>query len=312
MVKNIDQFAAAASNKRKEWPWERTGFSVSVDLETKWPRLTIIMPSYNQGNLIEESIRSVFLQDYPNLEFMIIDGGSSDNSLNIIKKYSNSLSYWESKPDKGQAHAINKGMRLATGEFASWLNSDDYLFPGALFAMGSACLQFPNAVGIYGAGTKVLLTGEKYKDVPPPDPSPTVFRHSMCVLQPSLFFRLRDFFAVGGLDESLHFAMDWDLLLKLQSRGRFSSIIAPIAMQRCYPESKTSSGGWKRELEIAQVAKKHFGYRDRNVFSAWIRGAVSRKTTSPWVRYWIQRLCIRLWGDRGFMIHGWPDNGDHQ
>ena len=95
------------------------------------PRITIVTPSFNQGQYLEQTIRSVLNQDYPNVEYIIMDGGSRDNSAEIIKKYSDFLARWESEPDRGQAHAINKGMEYASGDILCWINSDDWYVPGA-------------------------------------------------------------------------------------------------------------------------------------------------------------------------------------
>ncbi len=113
-----------------------------------FPRITIVTPSYNQGQYIEETILSVINQDYPNLEYIIIDGGSSDNTVEIIKKYSDRITYWISEKDNGQAHAINKGFRKATGDILNWLNSDDQLQPGALKIIAQRFGESPEGVMI--------------------------------------------------------------------------------------------------------------------------------------------------------------------
>ena len=107
----------------------------------KYPKISIVTPSYNQGNFLEETILSVINEEYPNLEYVIIDGGSTDNSKEIIKKYENKLTYWVSEKDNGQTEAINKGFKLVTGDIFNWLNSDDFLEEGALFKIGE---QFSN------------------------------------------------------------------------------------------------------------------------------------------------------------------------
>jgi glycosyltransferase involved in cell wall biosynthesis len=116
------------------WPWTEisTTLAPPVVNGASQPKITIVTPSYNQGKYIEETIRSVLLQQYPNLEYIIMDGGSSDESVEIIKKYSKWISYWKSEPDKGQSDAINKGMKIGTGSIAGWINSDDMLCKDAL------------------------------------------------------------------------------------------------------------------------------------------------------------------------------------
>src|SRR5262249_30682863 len=122
------------------WPWTRGRLVLPPKRPdgSPWPRLSIITPSYNQGQFIEETIRSVLLQGYPDLEYMIIDGGSTDNTVEIIRKYDPWLEYWVSERDRGQSHAINKGFRRSSGALLGWLNSDDVLLPNALATVATA------------------------------------------------------------------------------------------------------------------------------------------------------------------------------
>jgi len=121
---------------RTGWPWitEAGWDSASDSVKRDVPRITVVTPSFNQAEFIEETIRSVLLQGYPNLEYIVIDGGSTDGSVEVIEKYSPWLTYWCSEPDRGQSHAINKGFERATGEILGWINSDDILYSGALQA----------------------------------------------------------------------------------------------------------------------------------------------------------------------------------
>jgi glycosyltransferase involved in cell wall biosynthesis len=108
----------------------------------KFPKISIVTPSFNQGNFIEQTILSIIKQDYPNLEYIIIDGGSTDNTLDVIKKYEKYLKYWVSEPDNGQSHALNKGFSIATGEIYAYINSDDCLYPGTLLEVAKAFNNF--------------------------------------------------------------------------------------------------------------------------------------------------------------------------
>ncbi|HAX95810.1 MAG TPA: glycosyltransferase, partial [Prolixibacteraceae bacterium] len=125
-----------------------------------WPKISVVTPSYNQGQFIEETIRSVLLQGYPNLEYIVMDGGSTDGSVKIIKKYEPWLSYWVSEPDRGQSHAINKGINRAAGEILFWLNSDDLCLPGAFFKAAESFSQYPNQKLVIGQAQIINQYGE--------------------------------------------------------------------------------------------------------------------------------------------------------
>src|SRR5687767_12795196 len=120
------------SENKKGWPWNQETTFNPGDSKKDWPKISIVTPSYNQGIFLEETLRSILLQNYPNLELIVIDGGSNDNSVEIIKKYEPWITYWITEKDRGQSDAINKGIRRTTGEILTWINSDDLLTPGSL------------------------------------------------------------------------------------------------------------------------------------------------------------------------------------
>ncbi len=138
-------------NEEKGWPWTRGSGKLPAKMpdESPWPKITVVTPSYNQGQFLEETIRSVLLQGYPDLEYIVIDGGSSDNSVAIIKKYERWLTYWESQPDRGQCHAVNKGWAKAKPGIWAWLNSDDTYFPGTLPKAALALKKHPAVKLVY-------------------------------------------------------------------------------------------------------------------------------------------------------------------
>jgi glycosyltransferase involved in cell wall biosynthesis len=177
----------------------------------------VVTPSYNQARFLEQTIRSVLLQGYPNLEYMVVDGGSTDGSLHILHKYEPWLAWWVSEKDSGQSHAINKGWNRATGDLLAWLNSDDYYAPGALHSAAHAFLEAGPGVGMVHAracwvgpdGQPVMSGGRPFSVVDvlrnaiPPAAQPAVF------LRASVVRRLR------GLAEEFHMAMDWDLYVRV-------------------------------------------------------------------------------------------------
>ena len=135
-VDHLSSLSSANKNNGCPWNEEIQKFSQTMLDGSPWRKISIVTPSFNQADFIEETIRSVICQGYPNLEYIIIDGGSTDGSVEIIKKYEEYLSYWVSEPDRGQAHAINKGISRITGDIFGWINSDDMLLPGSLSTIG--------------------------------------------------------------------------------------------------------------------------------------------------------------------------------
>ena len=134
-----------ASDPNPGWPWHHKNRPNELPIDV-WPKISIVTPSYNQAEYLEQTIRSVLLQRYPNLEYIIMDGGSTDGSVEIIRKYQEWITFWTSEEDQGQTDAIQKGFSRSTGSILAWLNSDDIYFPGALVAMAQAHLLSPRTV----------------------------------------------------------------------------------------------------------------------------------------------------------------------
>ncbi len=206
-----------------------------------WPRISAVTPSFNQGQFIEETIRSVLLQGYPNLEYLIIDGGSTDGSVGIIKKYEPWLTYWVSEPDRGQSHAINKGWQRASGEIVAWLNSDDTYNPGALKCAAEALRNNPAVGMIYSDMNYIDVSSNVIHQL---TSQPYEF-HSLLldnyVTQSTAFVRREALDDVGLLDESLHLIMDQELWLRI---GRVTEVAylpgAVLANLRIYPETNSN------------------------------------------------------------------------
>lgn len=243
------------------WPWAgaETGDAFGAEC-TSWPRVTIVTPSFNQGRYIEQTIRSVLLQGYPNLEYIVIDGGSTDNSVEIIRKYEKWLAYWVSEKDRGQSHAINKGFERATGEVLGWLNSDDFFLPGALQTLMLLRAVQPEAVAWVG-GCRVTDGQDRFLH----NLLPRVgSKHYMGdwgweghFYQPSCLFDGRVFREVGGLVEDLHYVMDVDLWLRMADRGRFASTNEIVSTARLYPEAKTCRNRLAQECEFIATNVLH-------------------------------------------------------
>lgn len=202
------------------WPWTEESSQLPDVMPNgkPWPRISIVTPSYNQGQFLEETIRSILLQGYPNLEYIIIDGGSTDESVEIIRKYEQHLAYWVSEKDSGQANAINKGFQRVTGEVVAWLNSDDVYEAAAVQRAAKFLVARPDCGMIYGACHLVDEEGRHVGLMGSPEFDLTHLLMDSYVPQQATFFRRSVLDKVGLLHEDFHYAMDYDLWLRIASR----------------------------------------------------------------------------------------------
>ena len=270
-------------------------------------RLSIITPSLNQAIFAPEMLSSLKGQSYPDLEHIVYDAGSTDGVIDIWKKAESEgkLKLFV-EPDRGQSDAINKGMRVATGEIVGWLNSDDVLLLGALRTVAEAFSRNPKAVVVIGTGGRMDSKGQLLKIVPSSRLSVDRLKSAFEIIQPAMFFRRDAYWKVGGLDESLHYAMDWDLLLKLSKIGKVVTIPQHLANIRYYEETKTNTGGWKRMREIARIGRRHNGPLDRNNLSFQIRDLLSKQPFRL-PRSLFDHLCWNLFKDPPLMVQGWRE-----
>jgi glycosyltransferase involved in cell wall biosynthesis len=226
-----------------KWPWNNVINEEIYNSRSEWPKISIVTPSFNQGSFIEETIRSVLAQNYPNLEFIIIDGGSTDETISIIKKYESWLTYWISEPDNGQSHAINKGLEKCTGEIFNWINSDDWYTPYAFFEIANHFLDNPSIQVLSGYENHIDLNGNISVN------SGTYLKETLeqtiefCqVAQPSTFYKLGVLREITPLPEDIHYIMDgeiWIRYLLLYGQKNFLKITFPLVNFRYHGNSKT-------------------------------------------------------------------------
>ncbi len=245
---------------RTGWPWteESPQLPDTMPDSRPWPRVSIVTPSYNQAQFIEETIRSVLLQGYPDLEYIIMDGGSTDGSVEIIRKYTPWLAYWTSEKDKGQADAINKGWQRSTGEALAWLNSDDTYAPGAISTAVGRMERHPEVAVLVGDCQIIDDQGRVLRLQPAGDFDCVTQLFTDTLLQPGIFMRRDAVESVGWLDANLQYVMDWELWYRLWFAGyRIQrSPGVPLANFRCWPDSKSTSKPLKFSLERIQVLDK--------------------------------------------------------
>lgn len=248
------------------WPWatETPQLPPAQPDGSEWPRISIVTPSFNQGQFIEETIRSVLLQGYPNLEYIIIDGGSTDKSVEIVKKYEPWLAYWISEKDRGAPNAINKGLRRSTGSIYTWLNSDDIYREGVLQSSATEFSTRPDADVISGIvrlvsesghenylGPSVLRTLEDFCCVA------TNWARGRGIAQPEAFFQAKLYCAAGPIREDLSFCYDAMFWISAADIGaQFAGVPSYWADFRLHPNQKTADLG----LALQELANAVFSF----------------------------------------------------
>lgn len=252
------------------WPWTQTVPPPAIDpgRAGEWPVVTIVTPSYRHEGYIEETIRSILLQGYPRLEYIVMDGGSKDETVAILQKYTPWITYWESVPDKGQCDAINKGFARSTGQILNWINSDDYLLPGALFKLAAnagawAALADRERPGfVAGAGHMCDAQGvplDHFYTVAPRQLVENI-RFGNPTLQPATFFNRRFWEELGPFDLTLHFTFDWELWIRACARGMAVRCLPEfLAAAHQHEEQKTETGAEPRFVEMAQMLLRNAG-----------------------------------------------------
>ena len=244
---------------RVGWPWteESPHLPDAMPDGTPWPRVSIVTPSYNQAHFIEETIRSVLLQGYPDLEYIVIDGGSTDSSAEIIRKYEPWLAYWVSEKDRGQAHAINKGWARATGQLMAWLNSDD-VYEMAVFPSVADKAVTSDALVVYGNMQIVDTDGNPVEHLVGAYAREKLiywWRGYYGISQPAAFFRHSLVEEIGNLSEDLTYIMDYEFLLRASSKDKFQHIDRTVTRFRLHDSSKTGGGYYRFAREHILLAR---------------------------------------------------------
>jgi len=245
------------NQRSKGWPWTLPWWHRCQTIPPAPPKISVIIPSFNQGRFLEATLRSVLLQPYPNVECIVIDGGSTDESVEVIRYYEKHLTYWVSEKDRGQAHAINKGLTVATGELCGYLNSDDLYLPWTLARIASAAAERPQVSLIYG--DRLMLDGEGevvgWTRNAPFDHQRTSF--SIC--SETALWRRSTQGEVGVFDEALRFAVDVDFFLRFYKKGGILHLDQALGCFRCHAGSKSmtifnevgapeAARAWKKQL----------------------------------------------------------------
>lgn len=206
-----------------------------------FPRITVVTPSFNQAKYLERTIRSVLDQGYPNLEYIIVDGGSTDGSVDIIRRYADHLTWWVSEPDHGQTDAINKGLRRATGEWVAWQNSDDIYYPGAFHDLAAASAKHPQAGLIIGDMMLIDEHDHPLRDIRYVKPSyKALLAEGMLLANQAAFWRRSLQEKVGLLDEGYHCSFDYEWFLRLAQHAEGAHVARNWGALRLHGETKAS------------------------------------------------------------------------
>jgi glycosyltransferase involved in cell wall biosynthesis len=238
--------------------------------------VTVVTPSLNHGRFIRETIESVLAQTYPALEYLVVDGGSTDETVSVLKDYGDRLR-WVSEPDAGQAAAVNKGWRQGRGAILAYLNADDTYLPRAVERAVTAFGAHPAADVVYGEGHHVDAEGRVLARYPTEPFRRERLAETCFICQPAAFVRRRAVERVGYLDEALHYCMDYDLWIRLAGGAAFVHLPDYLAASRLHADTKTLGQRARAHEEIIRTVHRHFGY----VAPAWVYSHARAVLGSP-------------------------------
>jgi glycosyltransferase involved in cell wall biosynthesis len=271
---------------RSGWPWTVESPRVT---EGVWPRISVVTPSFAQAQFIEETIRSVLLQGYPDVEYFVLDGGSADGTMEILRKYQPWLAGWRCERDSGQSAAVNEGWGKATGEWQAWINSDDWYQPGAFAALARGAAEKPAATWFAGHVDDCTADGTFIKRHPARAMSldELLGRHDYGFHQPGMFWSREHLREIGPLDETLHNSFDCDLWARSVAAGHVVECLdTPVACFRRHRLSKTGGNATRMLAEDRIVWHRHVGKLD----------AVARGRAEKWLRtYEADRLMTSVY-----------------
>jgi glycosyltransferase involved in cell wall biosynthesis len=258
------------------------------------PLVTVVTPSFNQGRFIRATIESVLKQDYPRIEYLVTDGGSTDETVSILREYSDRIR-WVSEPDRGQAHAINKGWRQAAGSIVAYLNSDDVYLPGAVTHAVTALEAHPKAAAVYGEGYHVDEAGAILERYPTEPFDVGRLREACFICQPTVFLRRDAVERAGYLDESLRYCMDYDLWIRLARAGKiFGHTPHYLASTRLHADTKTLGQRGQAHAEILSVVHRHFGHVEPSLVFGYAHAVLGLENRDASIRDRLSLIGISL------------------
>lgn len=252
-------------------------------------KISIVIPSFNQGNFIERTIKSVLDQKYNEIEVIVVDGGSRDGTVELLKKYGDKIK-WVSEKDSGQTEAINKGMKLATGDVMAYLNSDDTYEPETLKTVVKYFEDNPKSMIVYGKGRHIDENDKFINDYPTEKVDRDTLKIKCPICQPTVFWRRELWEKIGKFDEALNFGMDYDYWIRVSKEFKFGFINHYLANTRIHNEAKTVSQQLKVAEEMIKINQKNYGEVD----DLWILNFIGEKYGKD-KKTWIIESLKMIW-----------------